>query len=462
MAVLKGLPSGGFGGNPMYQMPPLGFEVAPAPVSVAGVRDAVAPTAGGTKPNYISLTKDIAKQKKLAEALSAIGNTQYDDQEYGGIVVPRSPLSLLTSAAGNFGGAYLDAEADTKEAKLKADKMAAALAQFGEITGTGTTEEPINVDDVVFDLDQQTTIIPKSSGRFAPTNTLPEQRKKLVEMLLGADDNEYAQQYAKLGLENVDYGTRRRDVADQAAADEKAAAEGKRRYDATAAALAEQNKATNQYRADQLRAQADNRNVRPVPTRGAADLMTASGLYDISVALQSDFQPEFAELGFLGQGGDQAVAFRKTYDDNDPAAAWWTAYSAKAGQIRNNLYGASLTNNEIAEWNKVAVNPNMKASTIKNNLELQRQIEENAMYKNVRSLLGSGYSPESIEGAAGNPIDYYKYNKLSVVPASSETPATDEAAAIEKHMNQWDTNNPGASDEDRREQELEFRAALEQ
>jgi len=267
-----GGPGGGPKYRPKYRLNKQPSDVAPAPVSVAGVRDAVAPTAGGTKPNYISLTKDIAKQKKLAAALSAIGNTQYDDQEYGGIVVPRSPLSLLTSAAGNFGGAYLDAEADTKEAKLKAEKTAAALAQYKDIFRK--TEQPINEDDVEFDLDQQTTIIPKSSGRFASTYTPEEQREMLVQMRLGADDNEYAQQYADLGLENVDYATGRRDVADQAAAGGATAAEGKRRFDATAAALLDQNTIENylnKRRIDLAEAESSAKNAPPGTGRGKSE-----------------------------------------------------------------------------------------------------------------------------------------------------------------------------------------------
>lgn len=266
MANRYNLQYGGPGGGPMYRLD------KQAATSDADELEMVAPKAGGTKPNYISLTKDIARQKKLAEALSAIGNTQYDDQEYGGIVVPRSPLSLLTSAAGNFGGAYLGAEADTKEAKLKADKMAAALAQFREITGK--TEEPVDVRDAVFDdMTQDVTVAPRS-GRFAPTYTLPEQREMLVSMGLGADDNEYAKQYAELGLANVDYATRRGDVADAAAAAGATAAEGTRRYDATAKALLDQNTIENyldKRRIDLAETKLSSKNAPPGTGRGKSE-----------------------------------------------------------------------------------------------------------------------------------------------------------------------------------------------
>jgi hypothetical protein len=115
------------------------------------------------------------------------------------------------------------------------------------------------------------------------------------------------------------------------------------------------------------------------------------------------------------------LAQKKKYSENDPAVQWWNAYNTKAGQIRNKLYGASLTPSEIEEWFKIAVNPNMDATTIQANLERQRQLEENAMNRAVNNQISSGYSRESIEGSTGYPADYYKFNKpRAVIPDGDE------------------------------------------
>lgn len=154
---------------------------------------------------------------------------------------------------------------------------------------------------------------------------------------------------------------------------------------------------------------------KAIPTRAADDLMKKASTYDASKSLKNDFRPEYTNLGVAGFGGDQVLALKKKYGDNDPAVQWWTAYNEKAGQIRNKLYGASLTPNEIAEWLKIAVNPNMNGTTIQANLERQRQLEENAMFRAVGSLKGSGYSEESISGSTGYPSSEFKLNKPQAV-----------------------------------------------
>jgi len=154
---------------------------------------------------------------------------------------------------------------------------------------------------------------------------------------------------------------------------------------------------------------------KAVPTRAAEDLMTKAAAYDKAKSLNNDFKPEYTNLGVVGFGGDAVLALKKKYGDNDPAVQWWTSYNEKAGQIRNKLYGASLTPNEIAEWLKIAVNPNMNGTTIQANLERQRQLEENAMFRSIGSLKGSGYSEESISGATAYPSSEFKFNKPQAV-----------------------------------------------
>jgi hypothetical protein len=160
---------------------------------------------------------------------------------------------------------------------------------------------------------------------------------------------------------------------------------------------------------------------KAVPTRAAEELMVKAAAYDKSKSLNNDFKPEYTNLGVAGFGGDAAVALKKKYGDNDPAVQWWTSYNEKAGQIRNKLYGASLTAPEIAEWLKIAVNPNMNATTIQANLERQSQLEENAMFRSVGFLKGSGYSEESISGATAYPSSTFKFNKpQAVIPDGDE------------------------------------------
>jgi hypothetical protein len=147
---------------------------------------------------------------------------------------------------------------------------------------------------------------------------------------------------------------------------------------------------------------------KPVPTRLADELKTHGAALDSAMTLNSEFKPEYTNQGFMGVGGDKAIALKKIYGSNDPAVSWWTTYNEKAGQIRNKMYGASLTPAEIEEWLKIAVNPNMDATTIQNNLRRQQEIEERAVSRDVNGALASGYTSESVEGYLGYPVDRFK------------------------------------------------------
>ena len=166
---------------------------------------------------------------------------------------------------------------------------------------------------------------------------------------------------------------------------------------------------------------------KSIPSKLAEDLKIHAGGYDTAVALSRDFKPEYTNQGVLGVGGDTAIAAKKIYDKNDPAVSWWTTYQEKAGQIRNKMYGASLTPNELAEWQKIAVNPNMNSETIVANLERQRQIEERALARDVNGLSKSGYSSESVEGYTGYPVTQFAHTfdkPLQAVVPTSVAPAT--------------------------------------
>lgn len=154
--------------------------------------------------------------------MSAIGNTQNNDEQYGEIIVPRSPLSLFNSAAGNFGGAYLESKADTEEANLKTEKMAEALAKWKDIYSE--TENKVTAEDMYFDADQQTTVLPEHSGKFEPKYSLPVQREMLRQMMLG--DNEISAKYGEIGLAEADH-------LERVQADAAKVAESRRQFEET-------------------------------------------------------------------------------------------------------------------------------------------------------------------------------------------------------------------------------------
>ena len=93
---------------------------------------------------YISFTKDddyasrkaaIARQEKLAEALSQMGAQEQAVSTAGGITAPMSGMGALARGLSSFGGSYLSGKAAADEAALEKagnEELAKAVSQFGK------------------------------------------------------------------------------------------------------------------------------------------------------------------------------------------------------------------------------------------------------------------------------------------------------------------------------------------
>jgi len=114
-----------------------------------------------TKPNeddgdYTTRSAAIARQQKLAEALSQMGNQEQAVYTAGGITAPMSPMGALARGLSSFGGSYLagkaagDEAAAKKAAKTEAVTALESLYKLPDTTGlvmsaadTGETKMPI-------------------------------------------------------------------------------------------------------------------------------------------------------------------------------------------------------------------------------------------------------------------------------------------------------------------------------
>ena len=425
------------------------------------------------EPRYVSLTApaggyesqlaDIKRRQKMAELLAQQGGEDIKVESVNGVPTPISPFQGLAKALKSGMGGYLAGKAAEEEAALEESENKAIADVF-----EGMKDTPDVVKPGVLIPDSETEGGP---GAYTLSTTTPGQKlsssektNRLMAALIAhpkiaavapmymqgmrndIEDTRYDTSQKRLDtaeatdasrrVEDVDYRNRQAKTAERIAIE---AAADRRQAHADAIALRNltaagpskaytvtgaDGKTTNFFGTNaEARALSltGNRVVeggvvpKVVPTRAADDLMNKAAAYDKAESLNNDFKPEYTNLGVVGVGGDAVLALKKKYGDNDPAVQWWTSYNEKVGQIRNKLYGASLTPNEIAEWLKIAVNPNMNGTTIQANLERQRQLEENAMFRSVGFLKGSGYSEESISGATAYPSSKFKFNKPQAV-----------------------------------------------
>lgn len=85
--------------------------------------------------DYSSRKASLARQQKLAEALSQMGAQEQTVYSAGGITAPVSPMGALARGLTSFGGAYLSGKAAADEAALKKagnEELAKAISGFGK------------------------------------------------------------------------------------------------------------------------------------------------------------------------------------------------------------------------------------------------------------------------------------------------------------------------------------------
>ncbi len=121
-------------------------------------------------------------------------------------------------------------------------------------------------------------------------------------------------------------------------------------------------------------------------------------------SLAESFNPDYANswtggqvenfLGRLGWEGGWTGA-------TPGQANWWQQYDRQKNVIRNELFGAALTPNEQAEFDKADINPNMSDGVIKANLKMQADIVQRGLQRQARTWAAQGYNRGAIQEATG-------------------------------------------------------------
>jgi len=154
----------------------------------------------------------------------------------------------------------------------------------------------------------------------------------------------------------------------------------------------------------------------------------AEGLKD----LEKTFKPEYAGLGVLGFGAElQYEAMRRLgQEEGQKAVAWWSKYERLQAPNRHALFGATLTGNELKNYQsftaKKSDNPEVVRNMIKDQINFvgseaakRSDALEDAGYRVPRVNIDyhSTYAPAEITSQTGqkqtptkDDIDYYKKN----------------------------------------------------
>ena len=152
---------------------------------------------------------------------------------------------------------------------------------------------------------------------------------------------------------------------------------------------------------------ADKAGRRVLPNSTAKELSTFGDQFATVQRAAATFKPEYASQGVAGRGGETALWAGRTMGVGASQAAvdWWQAYDRYKNTVRNELFGAALTPNEEANFEKTDINANMRAETIRANLRTQKTVLENAMKRRGKALVTQGYNSEAIEQLTNLTLD---------------------------------------------------------
>jgi hypothetical protein len=131
----------------------------------------------------------------------------------------------------------------------------------------------------------------------------------------------------------------------------------------------------------------------------------ASGLMN----LKNKFKPEYASLGLLGFGADlEAEALRRFGgEEGRKAISWWSDYQRLQAPNRHALFGATLTGNELKNYQEFTAKKSDQPKVVENMIQDQIDYTLDTAGQRRRSFESSGYrlpdsQPVSFTATYGN------------------------------------------------------------
>lgn len=129
-------------------------------------------------------------------------------------------------------------------------------------------------------------------------------------------------------------------------------------------------------------------------------LETDIGIYAGLKGSLGGFQKDYA--GNTITGGLENLAQSVNSDLGTPGQRdWWASFKRMDNQVRNELFGATLTPSEQAAYEATTVSPRMDPKEVRQNLRTRAEIVRKALSRRTDYFKTSGYNPKAIDALAG-------------------------------------------------------------
>ena len=132
---------------------------------------------------------------------------------------------------------------------------------------------------------------------------------------------------------------------------------------------------------------------KPLPAKEVSAVEGLSSLSDSLKKLEQDFKPEFASMGLLGFGAEaQLEATRRLGGKKaQEAISWWSRYNRLQAPNRHALFGATLTGNELKNFQSFTAKPSDSAETVKTMLRDQSDYSDATARQKAMQYESAGY-----------------------------------------------------------------------
>ncbi len=136
---------------------------------------------------------------------------------------------------------------------------------------------------------------------------------------------------------------------------------------------------------------------KPMPTAAADKLEEQVNAFAGLDRAVTSFKDDYSGPGSEFENTAQAAIGTGTPGQRD----WWAAFRASDNQVRNALFGASLTPSEQASFAQTSISPGMTAKEVRANLERRRELARGVLSRRAAFARTNGYAPEAVAAILG-------------------------------------------------------------
>lgn len=137
---------------------------------------------------------------------------------------------------------------------------------------------------------------------------------------------------------------------------------------------------------------------KPLPSNQSKDLGNLGDRANQINRIVSNFQPQYGGHTILGGA---VTTMGKAFGDDTGQTQFWQDYHDYISQVRHDRLGGALTTQELATFNKYAIDERTDPKQAAANLARQQQIVNGALQRRANAAAAAGYNADEIEQLTG-------------------------------------------------------------